>query len=83
MKTGEIAVKGQLINCCFDCPFRGSVGGPGPVMVCEHPVFEWADKVARNKNEYFSPYNAAILSNVEYKSGYPDLCPLFNGGSKL
>jgi len=84
MKTGELAVKGKLITCCSQCPHKSDDGGgPGPVMVCDHPVFEWARAVAKGKGEYFFPYNAAILNNTEYEKGCPDLCPLFNGGTKL
>lgn len=36
---------------CDNCPLRGIDGGPGPVMVCEHPnapdmgyIIQWDDK---------------------------------------
>ena len=33
-KKVEIEVE---VGKCEDCHFRGIDGGPGPVMVCEHP----------------------------------------------
>lgn len=27
----------ESIACCDDCELRGIDGGPGPVMVCNHP----------------------------------------------
>lgn len=84
MKTGTLIIKNRVVECCYECPMKSTDGGgPGPVMVCEHPLFDWARKVAENKGGYFSPYNAAILNNTEYRNGFPDLCPFFNGAAQV
>lgn len=30
----------ENVACCDECPLRGIDGGPGPVMVCDHPEAE-------------------------------------------
>jgi hypothetical protein len=73
----EIIVAGKSISSCLHCPHRTTDGGgPGTVMVCGHPIFDWHIKVNPNN----SPYDAAIIDNREMCEGFPDLCPLFNGG---
>lgn len=50
----------ELERCRNQCPYFGIDGGPGPVMVCDHP-------------EAPSPY---IVSHPECDDGFPEECPL-------
>lgn len=52
------------VERCLDCPFFGTEGGPGPIMVCNHPF--WNTK---------APYAGCIITQ-ENRTGIPEACPL-------
>ena len=49
-------------RCIHQCPYYGTEGGPGPIMVCEHPM---------------SIDNPFIISYDEKDMPFPSACPLF------
>ena len=53
----------EINRCYHECPYFGTEGGPGPVMVCNHP-----------KNKTME--EAYIISHPECDDGFPDECPL-------
>jgi len=58
-------VKGKRIARCYhECPYFGLDGGPGPIMVCEHPTL-------RGKGIE----DAAIIHHPDCDTGFPKLCP--------
>ena len=57
-----IVVYSKKIDRCYhECPYFGIDGGPGPVMVCNHPNAE---------------DNGLIISHPECDNGFPLRCPL-------
>lgn len=51
------------VRFCRECPYFGMDGGPGPVMVCEHPK---------------APDQGYIISHPVCDTGFPEKCPLMN-----
>jgi len=49
-------------SCRGDCPFSGTDGGPGAVMVCSHPSFKG--------------YEGAIITRENSSGRVPYDCPL-------
>ena len=69
--TKEVTIK--ITSCYHECPYFSLDGGPGPVMVCNHPYFK--DKEG---------YAGAIINHDEdIKNGFPTKCPLFDGVCKF
>lgn len=62
--TIERTQRVTITRCYHECPYFGLEGGPGPVMMCNHPC--WADK---------GTYAGAIISHPECDEGFPDRCP--------
>ena len=61
-----IPAKTVTIDKCYHtCPYFTTEGGPGPVMVCNHPYFD--DKES---------YDNYIISHPKCDTGFPDKCPL-------
>ena len=54
----------EIERCYHECPHFGIDGGPGPVMVCQHPFFNGKG------------YEGCIISHPECDEGFPKDCPL-------
>jgi len=71
--TKEVVIKTKITSCYHECPYFSLDGGPGPVMMCNHPYFK--DKEG---------YAGAIINHDEdIKNGFPTKCPLFDGVCKF
>lgn len=53
------------VPCCSGCPCHDIDGGPGPVMVCNHPR---------------APDHGYIISHPECDTGFPQKCPFREEG---
>jgi len=60
MKVTRTITK-EISKCYHQCPYFELEGGPGPVMVCEHPEAE---------------NTGYIISHPECDNGFPKECPL-------
>ena len=56
----KVIFEKEINRCYSECPYFGVEGGPGPIMVCNHPKAD----------------NLYIISHPECDSGFPDQCPL-------
>ena len=56
----EVTLTKKIERCYHDCPHFGIDGGPGPVMVCDHPD---------------APERGYIISHPECEQGFPPKCP--------
>lgn len=56
--------KHEFSECYQSCPFFDTWGGPGPIMVCNHPGVE---------------DGRGIISHPECEGGFPPKCPLLGG----
>ena len=69
-KSIRVAVAGTTVTikrCYHECPHFGLEGGPGPIMVCEHPSLRGKGIEA-----------AAIISHPDCDTGFPEECPLLS-----
>jgi len=57
----------EISRCYHECPYFGLDGGPGPVMVCNHPSLSGWEGMD-------------IISHPECVNGFPKKCPLLRKG---
>jgi len=50
----------EISRCYHQCPYFSVEGGPGPIMICNHPEVE----------------NPHIITHPKCVSGFPEKCPL-------
>lgn len=62
----KVTITKEISRCYHECPHFGLDGGPGAVMVCNHP----------DGNLPGYPPGYGIISHPDCDSGFPKLCPL-------
>lgn len=55
----------EISQCYHECPYFTLDGGPGSVMVCDHPKAP-GEGIAKGM----------IISHPDCAAGFPKLCPL-------
>jgi hypothetical protein len=62
----------KTISRCVECPYFGNDGGgPGQIMICEHPAF------------VRGTYEGAIISHPTCDVGFPEKCPLLEQNANI
>jgi hypothetical protein len=61
MKVTIPAQEVEISRCYHECPYFINDGGPGPVMVCNHPKAE---------------DSGYIIDHPDCDNGFPKKCPL-------